>query len=84
MAEFERVVKIESSDKRHALEITRNASGQYRFSELSWVPSKDDVDRQVYGDGYWAFSHFSGLHESAQTAEADARQSLAWFKERGE
>lgn len=84
MAEFERVKRIEGEDKRHTLEIARNPSGQFRFTEFKWVVSRDDVDRQVHGDGYWAYSHFSGLYESAEAAEADARQSLPWLKESGE
>ena len=51
MAEFVRVKRIVSEDERHALEIVRNPSGQYRFSESEWAISRDDVDRKFHGDG---------------------------------
>jgi hypothetical protein len=81
VAEFEHITRIQSADERHALEIMRGSSGQYRFIEFEWVLSVDDVDRLVHGDGYWKTSSPSGLYESAQAAEADARASLPWLKE---
>ncbi len=81
MAEFVRVKRIVSEDERHALEIVRNPSGQYRFSESEWAISRDDVDRKCHGDGYWTYGAQSGLYESAEAAEADARQSLRWLRE---
>lgn len=80
MAEVQVLGRLESVERQHAVEITRSASG-YQFTELEWTESKDDVDRRVHGAGYWRLSHFSGLYETAEDAERDARQSVLWLKE---
>jgi hypothetical protein len=76
------VVKdIRSEDGKHRLEIYENASGQFRFTVFVWAPSRDEIDGQHHGDGYWSVGPESGLYLSVRDAERDARAEHAWMRE---
>ncbi len=49
-------------------------NGMYRFVELM-----EDID-EAYACTYMTCTHFSGLYDSAQSAERDARQMLPWLR----
>jgi hypothetical protein len=72
------VKKVVSPDGKHALEIS-SERGLFRFTELGelW----DEGYGAVPGSFYWAPTHESGLYESEEAAEADARAILPWLRD---
>ena len=74
---YELIKRVESADAVRALEIFRGDHGLFRFDEMKWhEPEIDDPY-----EGYWVPTTCSGLYESAEAAERDARAELAWLRE---
>ena len=76
---YELVKRIERDDAVRALEILRGDHGLFRFEEMKW--REPDADDPYEDEGYWAPSICSGLYDSAEAAEQDARAEIAWFRE---
>lgn len=78
---YELVKRIEGADAIRALEIFRGDHGLFRFDEMKWhEPDLDDLYEYEY-EGYWAPITCSGLYDSAEAAERDARAEIAWLRE---
>lgn len=79
---WEEIKRLAGKDPhRHAV-ILRGSHGMYRFDALRWrkyyEPSNEDEG--PINDGWWDCEHRSGLHETAEGAEAEARSSLLWLR----
>jgi hypothetical protein len=75
---YESVKRIERVDVVCAVEIFRGDHGLFRFEEMSWrEPDADDP----YDEGYWASTRCSGLYDTAEAAERDARAEIPWLRE---
>lgn len=70
---MEIVAYIASADGKRAVEIERQENGFYRWVE--WRQSPGDE----YTEDYMSPIHFSGLYDSAEAAERDAR-CLPWLR----
>ena len=70
-----RVHRIESDDGKSLVDIELMPNGHYRFVEMT----EDEGDE--YTGPYMALRHFSGLYDSAEAAEYDARQILPWLRD---
>ena len=68
------VNQIESVDRKHRVDFELLTNGMYRFVELT----EDTGDE--YTGTYMAFSYFSGLYDSAKSAEHDACHILPWLR----
>ena len=68
---------IDSADGKHRVEI-RSDGRYFRFIEESelW----DEGYGEMSGFHYWTPTHLSGLYDSAEAAEADARATLDWLR----
>jgi len=66
--------RLESEDGKHLVDIELMPNGHYRFVEMT----EDEGDE--YAGPYMALTHFSGLYESAEAAEQDARGILPWLR----
>jgi hypothetical protein len=81
----DRIIKrIESADRRRAMELQEGLEGLVRFTEFTWVVSKDETDRIVHGEGYWMYGWQSGLYPTAEAAERDAKATLPWLNDSAE
>ncbi|MBB3692456.1 hypothetical protein [Sphingomonas sp. BK580] len=72
------VKTIASKDGKHLLDIGVSSLGLYRyttFKEMYW-PAPD-----LHDSPEWTPDEFSGLFETADEAEADARAKLDWLRE---
>jgi hypothetical protein len=76
------VRRIEGANPRHAVCILHGPHGLFRYDEMRWrkyyEPSEAD-DGPMDG-GWWDCAGQSGLHQSAEAAEDDARKSVAWLR----
>jgi hypothetical protein len=76
---YELIKRVESPDGARALEIFHGNHGLFRFDEMKWCAP--DIDDPYEEEGYWAPTMCSGLYDSADTAERDARAELPWLRE---
>jgi hypothetical protein len=75
---YELLKRIERADGTRAVEIFRGDHGLFRFDEVKWhEPAIDDAYEY---EGYWAPSMCSGLYDSADAAERDARAEIVWLR----
>jgi hypothetical protein len=75
---YELVKRIERADAARALEILRGDHGLFRFDEMKWYgPTEDPYE----DEGYWSPTMSSGLYDSADAAERDARAEIPWLRE---
>jgi len=75
---MEKVKTIASRDGKHTLDIERNEAGLYRYVTFS---DRYRSDENFQNPPYWTIENFSGLFETAEAAEADARSEFAWLRE---
>jgi Na+-transporting methylmalonyl-CoA/oxaloacetate decarboxylase gamma subunit len=76
---YELIKRIESADAVRVLEILRGDHGLFRFDEMTW--RKPDIDDPYEEEGYWAPTMCSGLYESTEAAERDARAEIPWLRQ---
>jgi len=69
------VRRIESEHGKHLIDIELMPNGHYRF-----VAMTEDAGDEYTGP-YMALTHFSGLYDSAEDAERDARSILPWLRD---
>ncbi|WP_157218689.1 hypothetical protein [Flavisphingomonas formosensis] len=69
------VLKIGSPDGQSELEVARLPTGMYQFTE--WTKQAGDESTGPCT----ALTHLSGLYETQEAAETDARQILPWFRD---
>jgi len=74
----EMVKTITSPDGKHRIDIEQGPGGLYRYVTFD-DRYRDDEDFQ--NPPHWAIEGFSGLYDTAEAAEADARANLAWLRE---
>jgi hypothetical protein len=74
MRDVERILYLTSADGKHAVEVERQENGYYRWVEFTQFPGDE------YIDDYLSCTHFSGLYDTAEAAELDAR-SLPWLRD---
>ena len=67
------IKRLESADGLRRADIQANGHGQFGFVEHSYL-SED-------GDSFWTPTWFSGLYESAEAAEREARAELPWLRD---
>ena len=79
---MERVRGYVSPDGARKLDIFKKPNGLFQFEE-SIVELIVEPDAEVFEEGttYWNCTHLSGLHESAEAADAEAKASLPWLRE---
>jgi hypothetical protein len=70
----ERIAYIVSADGKRAVEIERQENGFYRWVEWKQFPGDE------YIEDYMSPTHFSGLYDTAEAAERDAR-FLPWLRD---
>ena len=75
---METVKQIISKDGKHRLDIEVNSGGLYRYVTFD-DRYRNDPDFQAPPE--WAIDDLSGLYESVQAVEADAKARLAWLHE---
>ena len=71
--------KIFSKDGLRYVEISSDDGRIFRYTELSQL--WDGGYGNLPGSFYWTPTHGSGLFETAESAEADARATLSWMRE---
>jgi len=81
MADALRVKTFRSPDGKRRIEILNVGNGLFRFARSEFVLSRDEIDRQNHGEGYWTIETPSGLYSSAEEAEAGARAETSWMQE---
>ncbi|HWW24780.1 MAG TPA: hypothetical protein VNZ85_02670 [Caulobacter sp.] len=64
-----------------ALEILGSEHGLFRFDEVKWVGPYVDDENGYEEEGYWSPITRSGLYDSAEAAERDARAQIPWLRE---
>ena len=69
------VLQIPGADDQQELEIELLPNGTYQFTE--WTKQAGDE----FTGPYTATTHLSGLYETLEAAEADARQMLPWLRD---
>ena len=69
------ILQVQSRDGQQKLEIVLLSNGMYQFTE--WTKQAGDE----YTGPYTSVTHISGLYESKDAAEADARQMLPWLRD---
>lgn len=79
---MERVKSYASPDGSRKLEIFKKPSGLFQFEE-SEIELIIDPDPEFFGKGaaYWNCSYLSGLHDSLDAADAEARVVLSWLRD---
>jgi hypothetical protein len=75
---METVKTIMSRDGRYSLDIQRDEAGLYRFVTFS---DRYRTDTDFQNPPYWTIEDFSGLYDTAEAAEADARSQFVWLCE---
>ena len=68
------VRRLESGDGKNLVEISLALNGTYSFVEMTEYAANE------YTGPYMAPSHLSGLYDSAEAAEHDARRILPWLR----
>jgi hypothetical protein len=79
MAGWKEVKRIAAPVQRRELRIMEGPHGLFRFDTLRWIDAAEE-DEGALGDGYWTRDHFSGLYQSADEAEQDARSIVPWLR----
>lgn len=74
---METVKTITSCDSKHCIDIERSEAGLYRYVTFS---DRDRADEDFQNPPYWTIESFSGLYETAEAAEADAKAEFAWLR----
>lgn len=69
------IFQVHSTDGQQELEIVLLSNGMYQFTE--WTKQAGDE----YTGPYTSVTHQSGLYETKDAAEADARQMLPWLRD---
>ena len=69
------ICRLDSEDGKRRVDVEFMSNGMYRFVELT-----EDAGDEYTGP-YMALTHFSGLYESAEAAEHDARRMLPWLRD---
>ena len=79
---MERVSGYVSPDGSRKLDIFRKPNGLYQFEE-SAVELISEPDDEFCEDGttYWICTHLSGLFDSSEAADAEAKTTLPWLRE---
>ena len=73
--------RIEGADATRALEILGDEHGLFRFDEVKWIEPHVDDDYDYEEEGYWSPVTCSGLYDSAEAAERDARAQIPWLRD---
>ena len=74
MSTGKEIKRIESRDGKKRVFITKSTVGNlFRFEEETYRTDEDG--------SYWNPSYGSGLYDSAEAAERDARIELPWLRE---
>ena len=73
------IKKILSLDGKHYVEIISLDNGMFQFIETS--QQLDKGDEYQYPFFYMMPTHWSGLYDTAESAERDARLSLHWLRD---
>jgi hypothetical protein len=68
------VKRIESQDGTRHVEFLMGTHGLFRFLELILVNDEKDYEGE-----YWTPGEYSGLYDSLEAAERDARLTLPWL-----
>lgn len=72
------VRRIISGDGKNRIDIERNAAGLFRYVAFD-DRYRDDEDFQVPPD--WTIVKTSGLYDTAEALEADAKSEFAWWRD---
>lgn len=76
------VARLRGEDQHRLAVVLRGGHGLFRYDALRWrkryEPSAEN-DGPVEG-GWWDCDHQSGLHETREHAETDARSTLPWLR----
>jgi len=75
---MEVVKSITSPDGKNRLDIERGSSGLYRYVTFD-DRYRNDPDFHAPPD--WSRDAYSGLYETAEVAEAEARAKFAWLSD---
>lgn len=77
------VARLNGDGEHRLVVILRGPHDLYRYDALRWrknyEPSVED-DGPIEG-GWWDCDHQSGLHQTQDHAEKDARASLPWLRD---
>lgn len=73
---MEKVRTITSRDGKHRIDIDRSEVGLYRYVTFS---DRYRTTEEFPNPSHWTIEDCSGLHETAEAAEADARAEFAWL-----
>ena len=81
-AGWSEIKRLETEDPHRCAVILRGPHGLYRFDAFRWRkyydPSEQD-DGPING-GWSDCDHQSGLHETPEAAEKEARAALPWLR----
>ena len=66
-----------SDDGKRRVEVFDHQDGFFSFEESH---ETTDIVPEYGSDTYWMTSHISGLYESAEAAERDARTTVPWLR----
>ncbi len=75
---METVKTITSRDGKHSIDIERSEAGLYRYVTFS---DRYRTDEDFQNPPFWTIEGFSGLYDTADAAEADARAEFRWLHE---
>jgi hypothetical protein len=73
--------RIEGADATRVLEILGGEHGLFRFDEMKWIAPYVDDEYDYEEEGYWSPVTCSGLYDSAEAAERDARAQIPWLRD---
>ncbi|WP_333701165.1 hypothetical protein [Sphingobium yanoikuyae] len=68
-------------DGKKKLHIFKKANAIFQFIELT-VDLVIEPDEELFEEGeiYWGCAHTSGLYDSSEAAETDAKRSVPWLR----
>jgi hypothetical protein len=72
--DWKEIKRVLSADGKHYMSIMAAPGNLFRFQEHSYVTEDDDT--------FWSPTHGSGLYDSAEAAERNARLELRWLRDR--
>lgn len=70
------VKSIVSRDGKNRIDIKRNANGLYRYVTFD---DRYREDEDFPDPPHWRIVKFSGLYDTAEALEADAKSEFAWL-----
>ncbi|MEL7544494.1 MAG: hypothetical protein AAGJ70_12045, partial [Pseudomonadota bacterium] len=70
------IKRFKSDDENSELEILSRDDGLFEFRGYR---KKIEPDGPFMGDSYWSLAEHSGLYETAESAERDARNEVDWL-----